>query len=574
MSEHIILCGLGHAGYRILELLLRLGEPVSLITDRTKAKWKRSVQERGIPLLIGDGTDERLLIEAGIEHAKAIVIATNNDLTNVSIALDAKRLNPRIAVVVRLFDQQLARRLEETSDVRRALSTSAMAAPAFAASALGEEVLSSFTVGETPFVVGRMAVEADSLVNGKTLGQLAGESGLVTLVHARVDDANVNPKLQTPPATGDRLVCLGSIGRWKAFSTASDPRHNARQRQALVAKTAGLLRVLLPSAWLAFAKQMWRGTPLPLRVVFVGLNVISLLSIALFHVALNLSPVDALYFVVTVVTTVGFGDIRLKDAPPALKVYGCFLMLCGAALIATLFSIITDFIIAARFGELLGRHRAGRTGHVVVAGLGNVGYRVVRELLRAKEKVVAIERSAEGEFIEVVRGWIPVIVGDARMEDILTKAGLPEAKALVAATNDAVTNLSIALLATRLNPNTRTVLRMFDADLARKVQESLGVDVVLSTSAVAAPTFVGAALYPDVCVGFLLDDRLVLLLHRKVPADFRWAGSSPWSIGEQESLALLLQKPAASTDFVPLPSQHALQAGDELLAVLTRRLVE
>jgi voltage-gated potassium channel Kch len=236
--------------------------------------------------------------------------------------------------------------------------------------------------------------------------------------------------------------------------------------------------------------------------------------VALFHWQMRLPFVDALYFVVTIITTVGFGDYNFQNAPPALKLYGTLLMLCGAAILALLFSIITDLVLSMRFRDVLARGCGRLQGHIIVAGLGNLGFRVVRELARNGETVVAVERDAGAKFVDTARSLAPVVLGNARAEETLQKAGLAGAKAVLALTDDDIANLSIGLAAKRARPDVWSVLRVFDASLADKLRASLGVDAVLSVSAEAAATFVGAALGPDVLHGFLLGDFLVVIFKR------------------------------------------------------------
>ena len=75
-------------------------------------------------------------------------------------------------------------------------------------------------------------------------------------------------------------------------------------------------------------------------------------------------------------------------------------------------------------------------------------------------------------------------------------------------------NLSVALAARRANPSARVVARIFEPTLAARLPQTLGVDAVLSLAAEAAPTFVGAALFEDVLRGFVLGDRLCLVVRR------------------------------------------------------------
>ena len=59
-------------------------------------------------------------------------------------------------------------------------------------------------------------------------------------------------------------------------------------------------------------------------------------------------------------------------------------------------------------------------GHVVVCGLGNIGYRVVEELTAMGERVVAIDKYGEGPFHDTVRHkGVPTFIGDATVPAIL-----------------------------------------------------------------------------------------------------------------------------------------------------------
>src|SRR4051812_4432967 len=103
----IIICGFGHVGYRSFQLLDRLGKDLSIVSRAINPDWKREAETRGVKVIEGDAKDNRLLIEAGIESAEAILVVTDDDLANLSISLDAKRMNPHIHVITRMFDQDM-----------------------------------------------------------------------------------------------------------------------------------------------------------------------------------------------------------------------------------------------------------------------------------------------------------------------------------------------------------------------------------------------------------------------------------------------------------------------------------
>jgi len=87
---------------------------------------------------------------------------------------------------------------------------------------------------------------------------------------------------------------------------------------------------------------------------------------------------------------------------------------------------------------------------------------------------------------------IPVISGNARNVATLEEEGVKNAKAVIAATSDDLSNLDIGLTAREINATARIVLRLFDETLACKVAGSFAMPTI-STSQVAAPAFIAAA---------------------------------------------------------------------------------
>ncbi len=546
-SDHVVVCGLGHVGSRILVLLARLGERCVVITRETTEEW-RAAAEVHFPVLQGDARDDALFRRVGVERARAILAVTDDDLTNVSIALDARRLNPRIVTVVRLFDQELAGHLEQSAQISRVLSTSALAAPAFAAAAWGATVRGAFEIGHEVGVIEERSVDAIS-ARGKTVGTYATETGAAVIALEREDHPTLWPDASFSLRPGDRLTVLDFSGHALGTSIAGN-------------KAAGGWWPAFRAS-LAAAREYWRGVPAALRFVLSSLLAVVAVTVAVFHFQLRLPWVDSLYFVVATVATVGYGDYNLLNAPPWLKLYGAFVMVCGAAIIAVLFSVVTDLILGTRFRGMFAPSCARHKGHIIVAGLGNIGFRLLRELTRRGETVIAIEQRDTAGLLSAARELGTVIVGNARAEETLRKAGIAGAKALIAATSDDLANLSVSFAAKRANPACRVVLRIFDAGLASKLQRNLGVEAVLSVSAAAAPSFVGAALCPEVLQGIQLPDGLVLIFARSIGHGHVHIGRKASQLGVNE--CGLFVKRAGSPRRDVIGPDYVVQEGDEII---------
>lgn len=129
LRDHIVVCGLGHVGSRVVEALHRLGEPVVAIEKTNTKSFALGVEALGVPVLYGDARHDALLLQAGVARAKTIVCATDDDLTNLEVAIDARRENPPIRVVMRMFDQRVAHKMRSALDLDETFSTSALAGP-------------------------------------------------------------------------------------------------------------------------------------------------------------------------------------------------------------------------------------------------------------------------------------------------------------------------------------------------------------------------------------------------------------------------------------------------------------
>ncbi len=562
VTGHVIVCGLGRVGHGIAELLLRAGEQVTIVTLDARDEWVRAVTARGARVMRGDARDGERLAEAGIAGARALIAATTDDPANIEMALDARQARPDLPVVIRLFDQHLARHLESGFSLQRVLGVSALTAPALAAAALGEHWIGSFRAdGRHDFVLGRI----DGGDRQPSAAGLAAQFGLTMLTREGEGRASlVAPGDGEPLQRGERAVIAGTRAAWRLWSGAP------RVRAAGGARLRRLLHELNPLHAAEFVRRAWSNAPVALRSAFVLVNVVIAASVLVFRVALDLSLVDAFYFIITTVTTTGYGDITPRAAGTLVKLYACLVMLLGSAGIAILYSILTDLVVTQRFQQLVGRRRIPESDHVVVAGLGNVGLRLVEELQRAGAGVVVVERSGEGEFVDAVRGRVPVVTGDARLPEVLARAAIGSAHAVVAVIDDDVASLGIALEARRLNPRIRTVVRMSDPAFARKVRAAFRIDVAMNPGRVAAPAFAAAALEPGVLTAFVQSDELFAIVKRR--GRDAWPGFTPARLLRERGVLVALRRTAGDVPFAAAPPDRVVGEEDEVIAVVSRPL--
>jgi Trk K+ transport system NAD-binding subunit len=112
------------------------------------------------------------LEELDVAHARCLVAATDDDLANLQAALNARAINPKLRVVLRVFDPDLAARVERAFSIHISRSVSSLAAPTFAAAAVGGRVIATAAVGKRVLIVGQGRIEKGSWAEGKSIDQL------------------------------------------------------------------------------------------------------------------------------------------------------------------------------------------------------------------------------------------------------------------------------------------------------------------------------------------------------------------------------------------------------------------
>lgn len=221
--NHVILVGLGRLGYRCWRLLHELGETVVVIERDSASPFLAAVRQAGAAVLVGDARSDELLAQANVADAKSIVLATDEDMSNLEAALDARRMNPSIRVVLRLFDQNLADKVREGFGIHIALSQSAVAAATFAMPAFDPSIVNSFVVDDELFVMQRWDVAEGSPLAGLSVGDIRDRHGFgVVKVTRGSADASVFPDPALRLAPGDRLLVQAPFAALAALRASGE----------------------------------------------------------------------------------------------------------------------------------------------------------------------------------------------------------------------------------------------------------------------------------------------------------------------------------------------------------------
>jgi len=204
--------------------------------------------------------------------------------------------------------------------------------------------------------------------------------------------------------------------------------------------------------------------------------------------------------------------------------------------------------------------------HIVLVGLGHLGYRVVKHLHEMNQDVVVIELKASAETANNVRAMgIPILHDDGRRETVLEAAGIRKARSLVLCTQDDTLNLQIAVKARNLNPGIQVIVRIFDDDFAQALQKQFDFKA-LSATGMAAPTFAAAAAGMDITKPIMVEGQALSLARMDVAVQSQLAGKSVSDVEAVYDVSVVLLRHDGESDFHPAGGR-LLASGDAIAVI-------
>jgi Trk K+ transport system NAD-binding subunit len=202
--------------------------------------------------------------------------------------------------------------------------------------------------------------------------------------------------------------------------------------------------------------------------------------------------------------------------------------------------------------------------HIVLVGLGHLGFRVAQNLWEMDQEIVVIELDPTSDLIAAAHSMdIPVITDDATREAALEGAGIRTARALLVLTQNDSLNLQIALKAKNLNPDIQVVVRIFDDDFAMSLQDQFGFRAFSSTGT-AAPIFASAAANVDMTRPITVEGEALCLAKLQIGSTSNISGLRVEDIEAQFNVSVvLLRSSDQPADYHP-PPNRILAIGDTM----------
>jgi voltage-gated potassium channel len=213
LHDHFIICGFGRVGRNASNEMQR-ANAAFLIIDRDEQRVAKAAAA-GMLAITADATRDDDLREAGVLRAKGLIAALPSDAENLFIILSAKTLNPKLAVVTRVSEEEAGEKL------RRAGADTVFTPYAMAGRQLADALLRPHVVEFLDFAGSHMGskvtteqlcVGPGTAFAGKTLGELSelrNSAVIVLAIRSQKGETIFNPPAESEISPGDFLIVMG-----------------------------------------------------------------------------------------------------------------------------------------------------------------------------------------------------------------------------------------------------------------------------------------------------------------------------------------------------------------------------
>ena len=561
--DRFIVCGLGDLGqYCVLNLkrfaLREFEIRVTAIDKRMRDEWEVNdfLNLLTEDPVIGDCRNDEVLLRAGIEQCRAILLVTSNESVNIEAAIAARRLNPNVRLIVRSSRQSLNQLLKQRLGDFVAFDPTELPAASFALAGLQAGILGYFDIGGVRLQVVEQQVQPKdyrfegayaSTLHKKSYRLLSYQSASGQLPSRAFYQWQTDTQIQP----GDTIAYIEVIGQSGRSTPTDISTIETPWQQLLVllqeASQRGLRRNV-SQIWQWFNAQQVR------QVIGAGVLFATMLwlsSLVLLWATVPQIGLGKAASTAVILLLGGYGDIfgGLSDpalsVPPGVQFYCLLVTIASLASVLGVLGLITDSLLSSRFDFLRKRPRLPKHNHVVLVGYGRVGQRVAALLKEFRQPVVAITETLEPTALPT---QIPLLVGNPVTE--LAKVNLANAKSVIVLTEDQMLNLEVALMAReaaqQINRDIQLVVRTYDQRFGDNLSNLLPDAKALAAYGLSAEAFAGAAFGENILGLFRLNKQTILV--------------TEYTIAQEDTLVgQLLAQVAYGYGVVPIFQQRASQ---------------
>ncbi len=214
---HVIICGAGETGHYIANEFISSGKPFVLI-ENSPERIERLVAEK-LPYVVGDATEDEVLLQAGIERALGLAVALPTDKDNLFVTISARQLNPNLKIVAKGVDPNTDSKLIKAG-ANKVVRPALIGGLRMAAELIRPSVVTFLDqMMHDPIDPGRIeeiSIQEGSELAGKTMASTRFRqlTGLQVLAWKPVGETRYRyrPDAQTPLDPGTILVVFGPAG--------------------------------------------------------------------------------------------------------------------------------------------------------------------------------------------------------------------------------------------------------------------------------------------------------------------------------------------------------------------------
>lgn len=217
LRNHVIVVGLNALGIRVVSDLTAAGHDVVVVERDENNRFLMSAAKLDVPVIFGDATLRQTLEAAHVHRARAVAVLTRDDMINIETGIVLlEMLVPKlpgvtrteVPLVLRIYDRTLGFAVAQRFGFENVRSTVELAAPWFIGAAMGLEVLGTFSVGQSSFMIGAMHVEAGSELDGLRMFEMSTQTRVIAITRPN-EPVQLHPRRDVRLRAGDTAYLVG-----------------------------------------------------------------------------------------------------------------------------------------------------------------------------------------------------------------------------------------------------------------------------------------------------------------------------------------------------------------------------
>ncbi len=216
LRDHYIICGYGRIGQMVAAEFERRPIPFVVIENNSEKAMR---QPPDFPILVGDGTEEEVLLAAGIERAKGLVTVLHSDASNLFVTLSAREINPKLFIIARYEEERTKNKLLRAG-ADKVVSPYIIGGTRMAMAVLRPAVIDFIELATQSESLGLQMEEVLVPGNSPLLGTHLKDSGIrssldiiIVAIKKRSGHMEFNPSADTIIGEGDRMIAIGETSQ-------------------------------------------------------------------------------------------------------------------------------------------------------------------------------------------------------------------------------------------------------------------------------------------------------------------------------------------------------------------------